>query len=123
MKLSTYPRITGLGLMVYGKHLEKKRALVKNGYTVLVSCHKELREELHDGYILAKPYYLDKDVYLQRYKERGNDEAFIAMMDKNWTSFIELLPHESEYLLVKNNLEDTLLTAITTSVGGDKEGE
>lgn len=85
------------------------RHMAKNGYTVLVSCHKEIREELHSGYIVAKPANLDRKEYLQRYKNRGNDETFIKMMDENWDKFIELLPHESEYVLVKNNLEDTLI--------------
>jgi hypothetical protein len=92
----------------WDKYAKVARHMAKNGYTVLLSCHKEIREELHSGYYIAKPRQLDRIEYINRYKARGNDEAFVTMMNQNWEKFIELLPHESEYILIKNNLEETL---------------
>ena len=49
----------------------------KQGYTVLVSSHKEMREELlarGKDFVVAIPNKEDKDIYIQRYKDRGNKE-------------------------------------------------
>lgn len=79
----------------------------KSGYTVLVSCHKELRNRLKErwiDYVVVVPMLSDKDVYLERYKQRGNDEGFIKMMDENWEKFInEILSDEPvPYVVVLN---------------------
>lgn len=84
------------------------RHMAENGYTVLLSCHKEIREELHSGYYLAIPRNLDKADYIKRYRDRGNNEAFIKKIEENWDSYLERLPHESNYISVKNNLQETL---------------
>jgi shikimate kinase len=92
------------------RYAKVARHMAQNGYTVLLSCHKEIREELHSGYYLAIPGALDRIEYINRYKERGNDVAFVTLLNQNWEKFLERLPHESEYILVKDNLETTLKT-------------
>jgi len=113
MLAKKYPNVVDLESTPFERDWKRyakvARYMAKNGYIVLVSCHKELREELHDGYIIAKPAQLDRLEYIKRYKNRGNNEAFVNLMDKKWELFLRLLPNESEYLLVKNNLEETLL--------------
>lgn len=86
------------------------RHMAENGYTVLLSCHKEIREELYSGYYLAIPRNLDKADYIKRYRDRGNNEEFIKKIEENWDSYLERLPHESNYISVKNNLQETLST-------------
>lgn len=86
------------------------RHMAENGYTVLLSCHKEIREELYNGYYLAIPRNLDKADYIKRYRDRGNNEEFIKKIEENWDSYLERLPHESNYISVKNNLQETLST-------------
>ena len=64
----------------------------KNGYVVLISCHKELREELHNQdipYYVALPRIEDKDIYIQRYKQRQNTEEFIKLLEENFEDFVK----------------------------------
>lgn len=119
-----YANVVDLESTPFGKDWDRyakvARHMAQNGYTVLLSCHKEIREKLHSGYYVAKPRQSDRIEYISRYKARGNNEAFITMMNQNWEKFIELLPHEYGsilgYILVKNNLEETIMNsgAITT---------
>ena len=92
----------------WDRYAKVARHMSNNGYTVLLSCHKEIREKLWDGYYVAKPSSLDKKEYIQRYKNRGNDDSFIDLMSNNWDKFLELMPWESSYILVKNTLQETL---------------
>lgn len=82
--------------------------MANNGYTVLMSCHKELREKLHSKnvcYLLALPSKDSKDEYIQRYKNRKNTEEFIQLLSDNWYDFLDVLPHE-KVLIVKDYLEN-----------------
>lgn len=119
-----YANVVDLESMPFEKDWDRyakvARHMAKNGYTVLLSCHKEIREKLHNGYFVAKPRQLARIEYINRYKARGNDEAFVTMMNQNWEKFIELLPHESEYILIENNLEYTL-TQLPITLTNDKE--
>jgi len=61
------------------------------GYIVLLSCHKELREELHRigaDYIIVYPEKNQKEIYRRRYIERGNTEEFIETQMKHWDEWI-----------------------------------
>lgn len=61
------------------------------GYIVLLSCHKELREELHRigaDYIVVYPEKNQKEIYRQRYIERGNTEEFIETQMKHWDEWV-----------------------------------
>ena len=83
----------------------------KNGYTVLVSSHRELREELLNrniNYFYVKPEKNLKEEYLERYKKRGNTKAFINQIKDNWDNYLKSLKGENivelkseEYLLDK----------------------
>ncbi len=58
---------------------------------VMVSSHKDVRNGLVDAgieFTLAFPTKDCKEEYLKRYKERGNEQSFIDMMDANWEKFI-----------------------------------
>ena len=69
----------------------------KNGYKVLMSCHKELREELKKrgaDYFVVLPSILDKENYLKRYRDRVDTEQFIKLFEENWEKFIEELEKE-----------------------------
>lgn len=61
---------------------------------IMVSSHKVVRDALVEAgikFTLAYPYRGLKAEYLFRYKNRGNDQAFIDMMNKNWNKFIDEL--------------------------------
>lgn len=58
---------------------------------IMVSSHKDVRKGLVDAgieFTLAFPTLDCKEEYLKRYKERGNEQSFIDMMDANWDKFI-----------------------------------
>lgn len=87
--------------------------MVYSGYTVLVSAHIEFRDTLHEldiEYVLAFPPQSAKDEYIERYKERGSSNDFIKLMSDNWDGFHKVRNRESKnFILVENNLTDTLL--------------
>lgn len=74
-------------------YIQHIRALIEKGEHdyIFVSSHDTVRTALvREGiaFTLVYPSLTLKDEYLQRYKERGSPEAFIKLMDTNWTSFI-----------------------------------
>lgn len=72
-----------------------------NGYIVLVSCHKELREELHRIGALYAVVFPDKTKHRQeykiRYERRGNTPEFIKTQMDNWDEWVgDVLSWEDE---------------------------
>ena len=66
---------------------------------IFVSSHKVVRDALIENdipFILIYPKEELKEEYLERYKQRGNDQSFINMIDKNWDNFIEELNNQDK---------------------------
>ena len=62
-----------------------------NGYTVMVSTHRELLamfEQMEVLYTVIIPPITDKEIYLNRYDMRGNSCDFIRQLDTNWQQWI-----------------------------------
>lgn len=109
----------------YIKHI--KEVLEKfPDVVIFVSSHDNVREAMAEAgikYVLAYPERELKGDYLERYKERGSPEKFIALMDEKWNDFIDsvqddpaerhLVLSEGEFLVdvLKSDLE-----AVTTKV-------
>lgn len=58
---------------------------------IFVSTHKEVREALLENCIffyLLYPEVQDKEEFLKRYIDRGNDDAFVKLLDQNWEDWI-----------------------------------
>lgn len=70
-----------------------------NGYTVMVSTHRELLERLEQmevSYTVVVPPMSDKDIYINRYKQRGNTDDFISTVEANWENWIsDIVTHRS----------------------------
>lgn len=65
---------------------------------IFVSSHDIVRQALKDNnmfYYLVYPCRCIKDEYLQRYKDRGNNNSFIEFIDKNWEDFIKDIEKET----------------------------
>lgn len=63
-----------------------------HGYIVLVSCHKELREELYRQrieYFVALPRKQDKGIYILRYISRSDSVSFIKLFEENFDEFCQ----------------------------------
>jgi hypothetical protein len=59
---------------------------------ILVSSHKEVRDALTSNelrYVLVYPERDLKEEYISRYRERGNNDAFINLLDKNWDTWMD----------------------------------
>jgi hypothetical protein len=74
-------------------YIEYIKEICRQGNTdiIFVSSHKTVRDALRRKGFVPLVVYPDislKEEYIQRYKDRGNDESFIKMMDENWESFI-----------------------------------
>lgn len=90
-------------------YIEHIKSLMGKVAVICVSTHDVVRQALKDNgieYILVYPARSSKLVYLENYKKRGNDEAFIELMDKNWDKFIDQLEQEDgakiKLRLIKN---------------------
>ena len=82
---------------------------------IFVSSHKDVRNALLDNCIFFYIVYPDstrKDEFIQRYRNRGNDENFIKLVSDNWDSWMRerrFLPDGCKDInMVLDNLEDEL---------------
>lgn len=59
---------------------------------IFVSSHKEVRDALLDNCIffyLVYPVNSRKEEFIQRYRDRGNDENFIKLVKTNWENWMD----------------------------------
>lgn len=80
----------------YMKHIKQNLSKHK---LIFVSSHKVVREALLKNglkYVLAYPKRELKQIYLDNYKNRGNDEAFINFISDNWDDFIDELEGQKD---------------------------
>jgi hypothetical protein len=71
---------------------------------ILVSSHKDVRDALHkEGipFVLVYPEMELKDEYIQRYKERGNNDAFVKLLEQNWENWIDEMDNQKGCYRVK----------------------
>lgn len=64
---------------------------------VLASSHDTVRRTLRDSgvpYGLAHPTYGCKEEYIERYKARGSDAAFVKLLNRNWEAWLSELFHD-----------------------------
>lgn len=94
----------------------------KQGYLVLVSCHKEIRERILDcqnGVFYGErltivPNIADKNWYRQRYVDRGNTLEFINIQMENWEKWLNekdnrFLTEQWEVMGQGENLYDCII--------------
>ena len=73
------------------EHLETEDA-------IFVSSHKVVRDALREAgieYYLIYPNRSRKVEWMQRFKDRGNDEAFIKFQEEHWDEFISDMENET----------------------------
>ena len=72
----------------YIKHIEKN--IGKVDY-IFVSTHSEVLYRLNNmcEFHVVYPNRELKEEYLQRYRDRGNEESFINLIDNMWDKFID----------------------------------
>lgn len=83
---------------------------------IFVSSHKEVRDALLDNclyFYLVYPGDNRKEEFIQRYRDRGNDENFIKLVDSKWDEWMSEFYWmdrgcEKLYCYLDWNLEDVL---------------
>lgn len=69
---------------------------------IFVSSHDVVRKALHENNIRVVIVYPNKDMkndFIDRYKQRGNNESFIKFIYDNWDNFIEDIENEDNEFL------------------------
>lgn len=72
-------------------YAEVAKHMSDNGYTVMVSTHKEMidaLEQIEACYTVVIPPLSDLVTYRLRYDQRGNSYDFIVKLTDNWTEWI-----------------------------------
>lgn len=85
----------------YMKHIKDN---IGKANCILVSSHDIVREALKENnieYTLVYPAVELKDEYLERYKNRGNNEGFLKFISSNWEQFISDIEKETFPKLIK----------------------
>ena len=78
------------------------------------SSHKDVRDALHEAGIKYTNVYPEdtpemKEIFMNRYKDRGSSEDFIKNMDENFSKYIEDMsndPNAHKYVITKSNLDE-----------------
>lgn len=73
----------------YIRHIKENMGKVD---IILISSHEEVRDALVEAgldFTLIYPDKSLKDEYIERYKERGNEEGFIKLLDTNWDAWLD----------------------------------
>lgn len=82
-------------------YAEVAKHMSDNGYTVMVSTHKEMLdalEQIEANYTVVIPPITDKATYLNRYDMRGNSHDFIRLLDENWERWLSAILEKSTVL-------------------------
>ena len=83
---------------------------------ILVSSHKEVRDALQNqgiNFTLVYPKKDNKDAYIQRYIDRGNDGKFVELLKSNWDNWMNELENQSGCNKVELNKGEYLSDIIT----------
>lgn len=83
---------------------------------IFVSSHKEVRDALLDNSLYFTLVYPDinrKDEFIERYRNRGNDENFIKLVESKWEEWIGEIEYPEEGYTLKTthygeNIEEVL---------------
>ena len=79
----------------YIQHIKENIGKV---YIIMVSSHKEVRDELVKNGIEFTLVYPESDIkedYIQRYIDRGSPESFIKLLNNNWKNWISELEEQT----------------------------
>lgn len=66
---------------------------------VFVSSHKIVRQALQHHkiyYYLVYPDISLKDQYIRRYRERGNEQEFVELLEQKWEQWINQIQHDQD---------------------------
>jgi hypothetical protein len=79
-------------------YMEHIKEYIGKADIILISSHDVVREALKENgieYTLVYPSVELKEEYIERYKNRGNNEGFVNFISSNWENFIEDIEKET----------------------------
>jgi len=85
----------------YIEHIKKN---LGRANIIFVSSHKVVRNALVDAgikFVLVFPERSCKNEYLNRFKNRGNDESFISFIENGWNDFIDEMEQQSGCWIIR----------------------
>lgn len=100
----------------YMDHIQKN---LGKADIIFVSSHDVVRKALAENnidYDLVYPDPACKTTYLKRYIKRGNNDAFLTMMEKNWENFIAEIENETFPTKIKLTHEQYLSDVLSTTL-------
>ena len=110
----------------YIKHIQENLGKVD---FIFVSSHLQVREALENAnidYVTVYPDKSQKEAWLERMRNRGNDETFLTFQDKNWddfTSWVDEEPHGSKlYRINGDEYIDTVIKDILSKKSPEISG-
>ena len=80
-------------------YIEHIKQNIDKADIILISTHADVREELvreHLPFTLVYPCRECKNEYIERYKKRGSDQDFVALLDKMWDTWIDELEAQKD---------------------------
>jgi adenylate kinase family enzyme len=78
-------------------YMQYIKYLMEEADIILVSSHRSVRDALVEAgirFLLVYPEKGVKSLYLKRYRTRGSDDAFVALLDKQWDVWISELENQ-----------------------------
>lgn len=75
----------------YFKHIEKIKEADPDSF-ILTSTHADVLKELKlrgHNFIIIVPSQDQLELYIERYKSRGNDDGFIELLKSNWNTWLD----------------------------------
>lgn len=104
----------------YIRHIKNSIKVAPPYYAILVSSHKVVRDALvaHGiKFTLVYPARGIKEEYIQRYKDRGNEGAFVKLLEKNWDSWMDELETQEGCTYIRLNTGQYLKDKYHTTWG------
>lgn len=105
-------------------YAEVAKHMSDNGYTVMVSTHRELLEmleQIETSYTVVVPPICDEEVYIRRYDMRGNSYEFIQTLRANWKNWLhDIITHSSVLRTVVILPKDGCIAAWAKDMRGEE---
>lgn len=102
-----------------GNYIDAMLECEAQGFDVLIAAQQEVLQELEKRnipYAVVTPSKELKAEYIERYRKRGNNEAFVQLMESNFERFVDsMLNNEYASKVIKVWTPDTYLQNILLS--------
>lgn len=85
-------------------YIEHIKENLNKAHIIMISSHEEVREALLENdlyFVVAYPSIDLKDEYIERYKNRGNEDSFVELLNNNWENWITEIESDDRFKKIK----------------------